>query len=79
MLVNASARNSEAVTASDSTVINCDALYIGNGGDLAIKHVSSGATITYVGLPAGAILPLKLIDGRVMAATTATSIVAMSW
>lgn len=79
MLVNASAKNSLAVTASDSTSINCDALYIGVAGNVAIKHVASGATYTYIGLPAGAILPVKLIDGRVMAATTASSIIAMSW
>ena len=79
MLVNASARNSEAVTPSDATVINCDALYVGVTGNIAIKHTATGATITYSNFPAGAYLSVKLINGRVMAATTASSIIAVNW
>lgn len=78
MLISATAVNSVAVTASDSTEVSCEALYIGSSGNVAIKHQSTSATVTYIGVPAGSILPLRLRSGRVMAATTAGSIVAMS-
>lgn len=78
MIISSCAVNSAAVTASDSTDVSCEALYIGGAGDVAIKHKSTTATVTYVGVTAGTILPVKLVNGRVMAATTATNIVAMS-
>jgi len=73
----ASATTSGAVTASDSTVLDFNALYVGVGGDIAIKHRTGGPTVTYVGVPAGSILPVAGV--RVMAATTATSVVWMKW
>lgn len=79
MLISQSACNSVAVTPSDSTAVNCNALYIGGTGAVAIKHVDTGATITFTAVPTGMILPVKLVNGRVMAATAATSIVALSW
>jgi hypothetical protein len=77
MLISSSAIDSFAVTPSDSTDISCEALYVGGGGAIAIKHVSTGATITYSGIPAGTIIPVKLRNGRVMAASTASLIIAM--
>lgn len=78
MLVSSSAISSVAVTTSDTTRIDCDKLYVGGTGAVAIKHSSTGATVTYSGVPAGTVLDVRLVDGRVMAATTATLIVAMS-
>lgn len=78
MIISTSAVNSLAVTKSDSTEVDCEALYIGGAGDLVIKHTSTSATVTYSGLTAGTVLPVRLRKGRVMAATTATLIVAMS-
>lgn len=75
--VFASARASAAVTPDDSTDLAFDALYIGGAGDVAIKHFDNGAVSTFVGVPAGSILPVSGV--RVMAATTATSILSLSW
>jgi hypothetical protein len=75
--VFASARDSGAVTASDSTVLDFDALYVGGTGNVVIKHDASGSAITYTNVPGGSILPVSGV--RVMAATTATSIIWMKW
>ena len=73
----ASATSSGAVTPSDSTELDFNALYVGGSGDVSIKHEASGATVVYSGIPAGMILPVA--GQRVMAATTATYIVWMKW
>lgn len=76
--VYASARDSEAVTPNDSTVLSFDALYIGAAGNVAIKHESDRAAVTFVAVPAGSILPVAGV--RVMSTnTTASSIVALRW
>jgi hypothetical protein len=77
MLISACAVGSFAVTPSDSTVINCEAIYIGGDGNVAIKHRAENTTVTFVGVTAGTILPVKIVGGRIMAATTATNIVAL--
>lgn len=66
-----------AVTASDATdLTGARALYVGGGGDVALRAVnSSTTTVTLVGVPSGTILPIRVT--RVMAATTATNIVAL--
>ena len=65
-----------AVTPSDTTDLGCTrALYIGGTGDLAVRFVGSSTTITFVGVQVGTILSLQV--HRVMAATTATDIVAL--
>ncbi len=66
-----------AVTKSDTVPLAggaCRALYIGGTGDVVIK--TSGAAVTFKGVPAGQILPVRA--NFVMAATTATDIVALS-
>lgn len=80
MKVFASARNFVAVTPSDSTLITCKALYIGGAGTLALSAGLTGASISFVGLTAGMMLPVELFQGRVMATgTTCTNIVALNW
>lgn len=79
MEIKASAQYSVSVTPSNATSISCKALYIGTGGDVLIKHRSGDATITYPSVPGGFILPVELREGRVMAATGASGIVAMQW
>lgn len=65
-----------AVTKSDSTVISgCRGLYVGGTGDVAVKCKGMDTAVTFVGVPAGTILPVRA--EYVMAATTATSIVAL--
>jgi len=68
---------STAVTPSDATPIKCRALFAGGAGTLLIKHFAADTTKTYT-VPAGYILPVELDDGRVMTASGATGIIAMS-
>ena len=75
--VFASAKSSGAVTASDSTVLDYHALYVGGVGDVSIDHTEGGTAVVYTAVPAGTILPVSGV--RVNAATTATSIVWMKW
>lgn len=65
------------VTASDSTdLTGTRALYVGTTGNLAVRCVNDPTTtVTLNNVPAGAILPIRVT--RVMAATTASGIVAM--
>lgn len=78
MLVSSSALTSLVLTKSDSTPVYCDKLYVGGVGDVHIKHTAGSATVIYSAVPVGTILPVKLVDGRLMAATTATLVVGMS-
>jgi hypothetical protein len=61
-----------AVTPSDTAENNCHGLYIGVGGDVAVKGVG-GTAVTFKNVPAGTILPILVT--KVMATnTTATNI-----
>jgi len=73
----ASATTSAAVTKSDSTVLDFNALFVGGGGDVSIDHEEGGAAVVYLGVLPGSILPVSGV--RVNAATTATNIVWMKW
>ncbi len=65
-----------AVTASDSTDLGrVRALWVGGAGNLAVQFVDTATTVTITGVPAGTLLPIQV--NKVMAATTATSIVAL--
>lgn len=76
--VAASATSSGTVTKSDSTALQFRAVYVGGAGDVAIKHTEAGDAVTYVGVPAGTILPVSGV--RVMSTgTTATDMVWMDW
>lgn len=77
MIVSNSAVDSAVLTKSDSTSVSCEYLYVGGTGDVHIKHRASGATVIYSAVPVGTILPVKMVDGRLMNATTATLIVGM--
>jgi hypothetical protein len=70
--------NALTVTKSDSTAVNCTAIYIGGAGDLHVKMTAGGATVIFVAPPVGTVLNLHMNNGRIMAATTATNIVALS-
>lgn len=73
--VFASATESGAVTKSDSTVLDFNAVYVGTGGDVAIKHTESGSAVTYSSVPSGTILPVAGV--RVMSTNTTAS--GMVW
>lgn len=78
MNVYASATSHGAVTPSDTVVLEFRAIYIGVGGNVAVKVSDQASAVTYVGIPTGTILPIK--GGIVMNTnTTATNIVWMNW
>lgn len=66
-----------SVTPSDATALDPipRALYIGATGDVAVI-TPDGATATFVGVPTGAIIPVRAKYVKTTG-TTATSIVAM--
>jgi hypothetical protein len=71
------AKNAFAVTPHDTNALTSDTrgIYIGGAGDMVLI-TSGGETVTFVGLPAGFILPVR---ANVIKATgtTATSIVGL--
>jgi hypothetical protein len=73
----ASATSSGAVTKSDSTVLDFNAIWVGGDGNISIDHTEGGAAVTYIGAIAGTILPVSGV--RVNNSTTATNLVWMKW
>lgn len=67
-----------AVTKSDSTVFTqpTRGLYVGGGGDVAVRMVS-GAAVTFVGVPTGSVLPIR-VDKVLSTGTDATDIVGLT-
>jgi hypothetical protein len=72
------AEHAEAVTPSDSTdlLIVSRALWIGGAGNISVV-MSSGVTVTFSGILAGSMLPIRVSRVR-STSTTATNIVAIS-
>lgn len=72
------ARDGVEITVSDDTVYNGDnggtlaALYVGGSGDVTVRTIG-GTTLTFTGVPAGMILPIRC--DQVRAATTATNVI----
>jgi len=67
-----------AVTPSDTTLVNCRALWVGGVGDLAVAASGTATAVTLTGVAAGTIVPIALDSGRVMFTnTSATLIVAL--
>jgi hypothetical protein len=73
----APAEKASAVTPSDSTVLtDVRGLYVGADGDVAVIMVGDTSAVTFVGVKAGTVLPLRV--SKVMSTnTTATDIVAL--
>lgn len=76
---NAPALTAVAVTKSDTTQLQpySRMLWVGGAGDLAVimEGDNSNTTVTFVGVPAGTWMPLRC--KKVMAATSASNIVAV--
>lgn len=66
------------ITKSDTTILNCRAIYVGGAGDVTVKPQSGATAVTFKAPPVGTILPVQIDGGMVMAATTATLLVALS-
>ena len=75
------AANATAIVPADSDLANDDFtrfIYVGGTGDLTVMMADDkgDSIVTFVAVPAGAVLPLRVKQIRATA-TTATSIVAM--
>ena len=64
-----------AVAPSDTTEVNCRALYVGGAGNVVLQMPGKSETVSFLSVPAGTFMPVSA--RRVMAATTATNIVAL--
>lgn len=67
-----------AVTTSDSTVFPTAmrALYVGGTGDVKVRMMRDGTTLTFSAVPGGTILPIE-VDMVFATGTTATLILAL--
>lgn len=75
--IDAPAANAAAVTPNDSTDLTnvSRSLYVGGAGNVKVDMADVG-TVTFTGVPAGAILPIRV--SRVYSTgTTATSILVL--
>jgi hypothetical protein len=72
------AEHAEAVTPSDSTdlLIVSRALFVGGAGNIAVV-MASGAAVTFTGVLAGSILPIRVARVK-STSTTATNITSLS-
>jgi len=65
------------VTKSDVTVFDApQAIYIGTGGDIALRLIGNSTTVVYKNIPDGTFLPV-LADQVLSTGTTASDIVRM--
>ena len=72
-------RYAEAVTPSNSVDLTrvSRALFVGGAGNLSVVMAGNGETVVFIGVPAGAVLPIRV--SRVNStSTTATNIVAIA-
>jgi hypothetical protein len=71
-----------AVTPSDSTLVNCRAIYVGGAGNVTIVQGPIGAqetAVLFTAPPVGSIIPVEINQGLIKATgTTATALVALS-
>lgn len=75
--LTAPARAAAAVTPADAATLDPPArgLYVGQAGDLRVRMLG-GQTVTFVAVPGGSVLPLR-VDRVFATGTTAASIVAL--
>lgn len=66
-----------SITPSDADSFSVPvSVYVGVAGNVAVRPANGGAAVTFVGVPAGAVLPVRVI-GVNATSTTATSLVAV--
>lgn len=75
MSENFPAAGAAAITPSDSTELNCRAIYVGGGGNVVVQMPGRDTSITFSNVLAGTFMPVSA--RRVMAATSATNLVAL--
>jgi hypothetical protein len=76
-ITSSSYGSASAITPSDTTPVVCRAIYVGGAGNLSVQMGNGSATVVITAPPVGTILPLAIENGRIMAATTATALVAL--
>ena len=64
-----------AITPADTDITATRGIYVGGAGDVAVRMNKGKNTVTFKNVPAGTILPVQA--DRILAATSATDIVAM--
>ena len=71
-----------AITKSDDTIVGCKAIYVGGAGDVVLIPLAdydaaapTANSVTIKAPPVGTILPI--MTAKVMAATTATLLIAL--
>lgn len=76
--VMAPARSAAAVTPHDTNALAnvSKALYVGGAGNIACRLVDASTDVTFTGIPAGTVLPIRVSHVR-STSTTATSIVSI--
>lgn len=62
-----------AVTTSDTTQVDFYGIYVGTGGDLAVK-ATGGTAVTFKNVPSGSYFPLRVVT-VMLTNTTAADIV----
>lgn len=67
----------EAVTPSDAERFNVSNIYVGTTGDVAVQPVHSDSPVTFVGVPAGAVIPVRCVQ-VLSTGTTASDLVRVS-
>lgn len=74
----APARNASAVTPHDTNALAnvSKGLYVGGAGNIACRLADDSADVTFTGIPAGTVLPIRVSHVR-STSTTATSIVSL--
>ena len=72
---SAPAYDAFAVTPNNSTEIFARSLYVGGAGDVSVQ-TAGGTTVTFVGVPAGSLLPIRVQKVRTTG-TTATNIIGL--
>jgi len=78
VVAEASATSSGAVTKSDSTVLDFNAIFIGGAGNGSVDHTEGGTAVVYTGVFAGTILPVAGV--RINSTlTTSTNMTWMKW
>lgn len=66
----------KAITPADADTFAVPvAVYVGVTGNVAVTPANGGANVTFVGVPAGAVLPI-MVRAVLSTGTTATSLVA---
>jgi uncharacterized membrane protein len=69
------ATHCEDVTKSDDTIVNCQSVYVGGAGNVAVIPINSTAAVTFTAVPAGTWIPVAC--KKIMSTnTTATLMIA---